>query len=107
MLRAKDTGWSITAYGCVHDRSASLSFQPAVLKLPLAQGEKMKRTLKRIVLCAFAALSLASCTMFKQAPQHDVHIPSTLDTVVWGHIPTGRAPVARVRPGQIVRIDTI
>ena len=67
----------------------------------------MKRTLKRIVLCAFAALSLASCTPFKQAPQHDVHIPSTLDTVVWGHIPTGRAPVARVRPGQIVRIDTI
>ena len=67
----------------------------------------MKRTLKRIVLCAFAALSLASCATFKQAPQHDVHIPSTLDTVVWGHIPTGRAPVARVRPGQIVRIDTI
>ena len=67
----------------------------------------MKRMLKRVVLCACAALVIAGCASIKQAPQHDVHIASTPNTVVWGYIPPGRTPVVRVHSGQIVRIDTL
>src|SRR5262249_58963258 len=37
----------------------------------------------------------------------DTHVRSTPETVVWGEIPAGRAPVARVKPGQTVSIDTV
>jgi len=37
----------------------------------------------------------------------DVHVPSTPQTVVWGQLSDGRTPVARVRAGQTVSIDTV
>jgi acetamidase/formamidase len=40
-------------------------------------------------------------------PQVDAHLRSTPDTVVWGYLPAGRAPVLTVRSGQTVRIDTV
>lgn len=41
------------------------------------------------------------------SPSPSVHIPSRPKTVVWGHIPTGRAPVATVASGTTARIDTV
>lgn len=35
------------------------------------------------------------------------HVPSTPSTVVWGHIPLVRAPVASLRPGELFSIDTV
>lgn len=37
----------------------------------------------------------------------DVYVPSNPDTVVWGHLPPGRPPVARIRSGQSVKINTV
>ena len=37
----------------------------------------------------------------------DAHLRSTPETVVWGYLPAGRAPVLTVRSGQTVRIDTV
>jgi acetamidase/formamidase len=37
----------------------------------------------------------------------DAHVDSTPQTVVWGHLPSGRQPVLRVRSGQTVSIDTV
>lgn len=53
--------------------------------------------------CAQLAAGCASVG----TPQTDAHLRSTPDTVVWGYLPAGRAPVLTVRPGQTVRIDTV
>jgi acetamidase/formamidase len=54
----------------------------------------------------FAPIMLsAACSSVPYAV--DSHVPSKPDTVVWGHIPAGRAPVARVRPGETVSVDTV
>ena len=37
----------------------------------------------------------------------DARVPSNPDTVVWGYLPAGRAPVLTVRSGQTVEIDTV
>jgi acetamidase/formamidase len=37
----------------------------------------------------------------------DAHVPSTPQTIAWGHLPAGRQPVLRVRPGQTVSVDTV
>jgi acetamidase/formamidase len=37
----------------------------------------------------------------------DAHVRSTSETVAWGHMPDGRKPVATVRSGQTVRMDTM
>jgi acetamidase/formamidase len=37
----------------------------------------------------------------------DVYVPSNPDTVVWGYLPADRAPVARIRSGQIAKISTV
>ena len=58
--------------------------------------------LYRIALCT---LSLSGCAVMGPSP--DVHVPSTPDTVVWGYLPAGRLPVATVRSGQTVEIDTV
>jgi acetamidase/formamidase len=39
--------------------------------------------------------------------RHDVLLRSTPETVSWGWIAADRAPVARVKSGQIVRIETV
>jgi acetamidase/formamidase len=58
------------------------------------------------------ALALAGCAgvmdpINKIATGVDARVPSNPDTVVWGHMPEGRAPVARIRSKQIVKIDTV
>jgi acetamidase/formamidase len=67
----------------------------------------MKRTLECLTIALSAALLLASCAGTPRAPQHDAYVASTTENVVWGYIPPGRKPVLHVRPGQIVRIDTL
>jgi acetamidase/formamidase len=59
----------------------------------------------RFCFVSLALLCAAGCASVP-APV-DTHVRSTPETVVWGHIPEGRAPVARVRPGQTVSIDTV
>jgi acetamidase/formamidase len=69
--------------------------------------------MKPVRLIGFAcALALSGCadmmqTVSSVATGIDVHVPSKPDTVVWGHLPAERAPVARIRSGRIVEIDTI
>ena len=42
-----------------------------------------------------------------QSSKIDVHVPSRPDTLTWGAFPIDKAPVATVKPGQTVRIDTL
>jgi hypothetical protein len=57
---------------------------------------------------AIAILAIFGCASMWPASYHvDAHVPSTSDTVVWGYLPAGRAPVLTIRSGQTVRIDTV
>src|SRR5471032_2616208 len=56
-----------------------------------------------VLACVLAVSGCASIQSYKI----DTHVPSTPDTVVWGYLPAGRAPVATIRSGQVVRIDTV
>jgi len=49
---------------------------------------------------------VAGCASIGQ-PSVDAHVRSTPETVVWGYLPAGRAPVLTARSGQTVRIDTV
>ena len=42
-----------------------------------------------------------------QAPAADRHVPSRPETVAWGAFPKDKPPVARIKSGQTVRIDTL
>ena len=68
--------------------------------VPKSKGEPMRK------LC-YAAVALLA-TGCSAVPRADgVHVRSTPETVAWGEIPDARAPVARVRQGQTVSIDTV
>jgi acetamidase/formamidase len=54
--------------------------------------------------CACAAAAVLPA-MAQQKP--DVRVQSTPQTVVWGFIPSQFPPIMRVKPGQIVEIDTV
>jgi acetamidase/formamidase len=55
-----------------------------------------------------ALLTVAGCTSMQTASYNvDAYVESTPANVVWGYIPSGRDPVATVRSGQSVRIDTL
>jgi acetamidase/formamidase len=43
----------------------------------------------------------------KAADPQPKHVPSRPETIVWGEFPIDRPPVATVRPGEVVRIDTL
>ena len=58
-------------------------------------------------LVSCAALNLAGCASMEAPNQVDAHVESTTANVVWGYIPPGRAPVATVKSGQTVRIETL
>ena len=52
--------------------------------------------------------SLTAHSLFQATkPQGDVTVPSRPETVIFGSFPIDAPPVARVRPGQTVRIDTL
>lgn len=66
----------------------------------------------RLIRAVPLALAVSSCAgvvehIDKLTSGIDVYVPSHPDTVVWGHIPAGRPPVARIRSGQIVKINTV
>ena len=53
-------------------------------------------------------LAAAGCSPLPQIPYNvEAHVPSTPQTVAWGHLPAGRQPVLRIRSGQTVSIDTL
>jgi acetamidase/formamidase len=58
------------------------------------------------VLCC--SLFFAGCGSL-QRPQYDVdvQVESTPANVVWGYIPPGRTPIASIRSGQTVRMETL
>jgi acetamidase/formamidase len=62
----------------------------------------VKNRLAIAVLCACAVALPAAA---QQKP--DVRIPSTSQTVIRGHLPANLPPIARVKPGQLVEIDTL
>src|SRR5689334_19430657 len=65
----------------------------------------MKLTLGALGL---ATLSLVGCATSSTIPYTvTTHVRSTPDTVVMGHLPDNRKPVATVKSGDVVRIDTI
>jgi acetamidase/formamidase len=66
----------------------------------------MKRALVAL-LCACAAAFAVQTAAQQKAPAADVRIPSTPKTVIRGHIPADLPPIMRVKPGQIVSIDTL
>jgi len=59
------------------------------------------------VAIGFTCLLLAAGCGSVGGPRIDAHVRSTPETVVWGYLPAGRAPVATVRSGETVRIDTV
>ncbi len=59
-------------------------------------------------ICAYAAAFAASASgQQKPAIGPGVTIPSTIDNVIRGHIPAYLPPIMRVKPGQLVTIDTL
>jgi acetamidase/formamidase len=42
-----------------------------------------------------------------QVPAADLYVPSRPETVAWGAFPKDKTPVARIKSGQTVRIDTL
>jgi acetamidase/formamidase len=62
-----------------------------------------------LVACAGAGADLnAQATRVPgQSPPADVTVPARPENLTWGDYPADKAPVARVRPGQVVRINTI
>lgn len=69
------------------------------------------KVVRLILICPFA-LAVWDCAstidgIGKLATGIDAHVRSNPDTVVWGHIPADRPPVARIRSGQVVEIDTV
>jgi acetamidase/formamidase len=52
-------------------------------------------------------ISLVVSDVGAQAPAADVTVLSTPQNLTWGDFPADKAPVARVRSGQVVRIHTI
>jgi acetamidase/formamidase len=67
----------------------------------------MKRHLvSQLFVCA-AAIALPAMGQQKAAGGGEVRVPSTPETVIRGHIPAYLPPIMRVKPGQIVTIDTL
>lgn len=57
---------------------------------------------------AIIAAALTGCAQTPVVPYTvDAHVPVTPQNVAWGHLPSGKQPVLRVRSGQTVSIDTL
>jgi acetamidase/formamidase len=55
----------------------------------------------------FLTIGVAISDVSAQTPPVDVTVASTPQNLTWGDFPADKAPVARVRSGQVVRIHTI
>ena len=64
----------------------------------------------RLIACIFACaagLALPAIAQQKPAAAGEVRIPSTIGNVIRGEIPAHLPPIMRVKPGQLVTIDTL
>jgi acetamidase/formamidase len=72
-------------------------------------------TLPRAALAALFGCALIRAEVSAQGrgagaapvPQVDVTVPAAAGNIAWGDYPADKAPIARVRSGQVVRINTI
>jgi acetamidase/formamidase len=67
----------------------------------------MNRWLIALHCACLAAAAVPVMAQQRPAPTHEVRIPSTIDNVIRGHIPANLPPIMRVKPGQLVTIDTL
>ena len=58
-------------------------------------------------LALLAVVAAPQFHAFAQEMQADVHVPSRPQNITWGTFPIDKAPVATVKSGQTVRIDTL
>jgi acetamidase/formamidase len=56
---------------------------------------------------SLSALALMGCASTTPVGAIDQHVRSNPQTVVYGELPAGRQPVATIKSGQTVRIDTV
>jgi acetamidase/formamidase len=64
--------------------------------------------MKRLCSIALVSLALPGCAgVMDTVSGIDARVPSNPGTVVWGHLPAERPPVARLRSGQVAAIDTV
>src|SRR5262249_32709432 len=90
------------------DRCPGGGARRAPARAPLCDpGADIEReeTMKRF--CTATLALLVSGCAGPGGPAADARVPSNPDTVVWGYLPAGRAPVLTVRSGQTVEIDTV
>jgi acetamidase/formamidase len=66
-----------------------------------------RQTLSLLAVLGSALLLHQASGVQAQTPKIDVHVPSRPETLTWGAFPIDKAPVAMVKPGQTVRIDTL
>ena len=65
-------------------------------------------SLRTLVPLLFLLAASTACTQMPRINYSvDANVASTPQTVSWGHLPAGRAPVLRIRSGQTVAIDTV
>ena len=67
----------------------------------------MKRRLIAWLCIWSAGFALPAPAQQKPAAGPEVRIPSTIGNVIRGHIPADLPPIMRVKPGQLVTIDTL
>ena len=61
----------------------------------------------RFLLACLCTIPLLAAAPATGQVKPDVRIPSTVQTVIRGHIPANLPPIMRVKPGQLVTIDTL
>src|SRR5688572_10448654 len=71
------------------------------------RGEEMTTRLLTLLWACGTALAAPVLAQQKPAAGPDVRIPSTVPNVIRGHIPADLPPIMRVKPGQLVTIDTL
>jgi acetamidase/formamidase len=67
----------------------------------------MNRWLVAFACACVTGAGLPAAAQQKPASGPDVRIPSTIGNVIRGHIPANVPPITRVKPGQLVTIDTL
>jgi acetamidase/formamidase len=65
------------------------------------------RALTAFACCGLLAATGASAADAKRLPRPDVVVRSTPQNVAWGGFPIGQTPVAKVKSGDVVRMDAL
>jgi len=88
-----------------HDRRVQDASRPVIYSFETSNMELPVIPLRISLPILTIVAATSACTQMPYSI--DTHVNSTPQTVSWGHLPGGRQPVARVRPGQTVSIDTV